>query len=323
MVAVDGAFAGCVPGPQRGVGHPGDVATNDHLDRQRRRRGRDQHVRVRRRECVVGHDVSGVLEPPPRQLVEHLALVGHARNDPVERRQAVGGHEQPPVDRAGRTTRAPCRSRGSLSGSSMSSNGSGSGSGRRAGGVVDIGLRGPSRVGRRSRTAATRGGRLHRHHECVAGAGVARCGSPGAASAPARHPDGSHTPAMSATEPLGLVLRYRSATCPAAARPSGSGCTYRPSPCAIGQWIGSSMPRGPHRDAGRDRVEHDPAAVEPSLGVVAERSRKESGGGEHLEAVADPDDGPSVGRRRRAARRRRPVPDRVRASDRRRASRHS
>ena len=44
---------------------------------------------------MVGDDVTGPVEPPGRELVEHLALVRHAGDDPVERREAIGGDEQP------------------------------------------------------------------------------------------------------------------------------------------------------------------------------------------------------------------------------------
>ena len=51
---------------------------------------------------------------------------------------------------------------------------------------------------------------------------------------------------------------------------------------------------GPHRHAAGDRVEHDPAAVEATLGIVAEGAGEQSGSGEDLEAVADPDQRPTV-----------------------------
>ena len=55
------------------------------------------------------------------------------------------------------------------------------------------------------------------------------------------------------------------------------------------------MPCRPDRHAVRLRVEHDPAAVEASLGVVAERSGQQPGCGEHLESVADADQRAAVG----------------------------
>ncbi len=46
---------------------------------------------------MVGNDVGGVLEPPPRELVEHLALERHPSDDAVERRQTIGGDEETSV----------------------------------------------------------------------------------------------------------------------------------------------------------------------------------------------------------------------------------
>ena len=94
-VAVDQSLAGGVPRPEGGVGDPGDVRPDDDLDRQRMCRRGDQHVGVGNRDGVVVDDVGGVFEPPGRELVEHLPLVRHAGDDPVERGEAVGGDEQP------------------------------------------------------------------------------------------------------------------------------------------------------------------------------------------------------------------------------------
>jgi hypothetical protein len=93
-MAVDLAIAACVEVPERRGGDAGDVAAHDDLDGQRRGFQGDECVGIGHGDDVVGDDVAGVGEPPRRQLVEHLALVGHGGDDAVECRQTVGGDEQ-------------------------------------------------------------------------------------------------------------------------------------------------------------------------------------------------------------------------------------
>ncbi len=109
FVAVHHPRAGRVLRPQCGVGDAGDVPPHDHLDRERHGAAGDQHVRIGNRHEVVGDDVTGLLEPPRRELVEHLTLVGHAGDDAVEGGQPIGRDEQPVPVRAASTTRGPCR----------------------------------------------------------------------------------------------------------------------------------------------------------------------------------------------------------------------
>ena len=94
VVAVDRPGAVGVLPPQRRRRDAGDVAAHDDLDRQRRRRLGHEHVGVGQGDDVVGHDVGGLGEPPRGELVEDLALVPHAGDDPVERREAIGRDEQ-------------------------------------------------------------------------------------------------------------------------------------------------------------------------------------------------------------------------------------
>ena len=94
-MAVDVAGTIGVLLPQRGGRDPGDVPAHDHLDRQGRRGSSNEHVRVGQRQHVVGHDVGRLREPPRGELVQHLTLVGNAGDDAVERRQPVGGDEEP------------------------------------------------------------------------------------------------------------------------------------------------------------------------------------------------------------------------------------
>ncbi len=95
LVAVDDARPGRVLRPQRRVGDARDVAPNDHLDRQRRGAASDQDVRVGHGHDMVVDEVAGLFEPPGGELVEDLPLVRHAGDDPVERRETVGGDEHP------------------------------------------------------------------------------------------------------------------------------------------------------------------------------------------------------------------------------------
>ncbi len=94
-VAVDRPLPAGVGRPQCGVGDPGDVAADDHLDGQRRGRTGDRDVRIGDLDDVVVDDVRGLLEPPRRQLVEDLALVRDAGDDAIEGRQSIGRDEQP------------------------------------------------------------------------------------------------------------------------------------------------------------------------------------------------------------------------------------
>ncbi len=93
-VAVHRPRAGAVHAPQRRVGDTGDVAAHDDLDRQRTGGTGEQRVRVGNGDHVVGDHVGGALEPPRRQLIEHLALVRHAGQHPIERREPVGRDDQ-------------------------------------------------------------------------------------------------------------------------------------------------------------------------------------------------------------------------------------
>ena len=95
--AVHRPFAVAVAAEQRGGGGPGEATAHDYLDRQGLRVDRYQRVGVGLRERVVGDDVGRLSEPPHGELVEHLTLVAHRSEHPVEGREPVGGDEQPPA----------------------------------------------------------------------------------------------------------------------------------------------------------------------------------------------------------------------------------
>jgi hypothetical protein len=91
--AVRPAIALLVETPERGVGHAGDVAADDDLDRQRLRRPRDGDVGIGYVDNVIGHDVACLGKPPGAELVEHLAFVRDQPEDPVKGADAVAGDQ--------------------------------------------------------------------------------------------------------------------------------------------------------------------------------------------------------------------------------------
>ena len=94
-MAVDVASTRRVLRPQRRVGDSTDVSTDDDLNAEWSGLAGNKDVRIGQRHDMVRHDVGGLLEPPGRQLVQHLALVGHPGDDPIECRQPVRGDEEP------------------------------------------------------------------------------------------------------------------------------------------------------------------------------------------------------------------------------------
>jgi hypothetical protein len=81
--------------PQRGARHAGDVSAHDHFHREGLRFGHDHRVGIRHRDLVVGDHIIRLIEPPRRKLIQHLAFVGHACQNPIECRQPIGGDKQP------------------------------------------------------------------------------------------------------------------------------------------------------------------------------------------------------------------------------------
>ena len=79
-----------VVGPDAGRGVARDVGAHDHLDLERLALDADHHVRIGHREHVVGRDALGLVEPPRRQRVEHLPLVGQRTEHAVEGADAIG-----------------------------------------------------------------------------------------------------------------------------------------------------------------------------------------------------------------------------------------
>ena len=93
-ITVNLAFADRVAIPQRSCGDAGNIATHDDFDWKRIDFSGDQRIRIRQRDFVIVNYVSGLIEPPRGQLIQHLALVWHARQNPIERRQPISGDEQ-------------------------------------------------------------------------------------------------------------------------------------------------------------------------------------------------------------------------------------
>ena len=97
-VAVQHPLARGVHPPDAGLGAAGDVVAHHHLHRQHVEPPGHHHVGIGIVDHVVGADVGGGVEPEPRRLGQHLALVGHGGEHQIERRLAVGGdHDAPPV----------------------------------------------------------------------------------------------------------------------------------------------------------------------------------------------------------------------------------
>ena len=94
VIAVDRPGTVFVLTPERRAGDPGDVSADDHLHWQRLGGVGNEDIRVWDIDEMIGDDIAGSLEPPRAELVEHLTLVRHAGDHPVERREAVGGDEQ-------------------------------------------------------------------------------------------------------------------------------------------------------------------------------------------------------------------------------------
>ena len=94
MVSVKHTLAFGVAPPQRRARHAGDVASHHDLDRERSGRDGDERVGIGLGEGVVGDNVAARGEPPTRELVEHLALQRHGRDNTIEGGKPIGGDEQ-------------------------------------------------------------------------------------------------------------------------------------------------------------------------------------------------------------------------------------
>lgn len=94
-VAAERAGTGLVGLPDRGRGHAGQVAPHHQLHRERLALARDHHVRIGHAQHVIGRDVLGLLEPEPRELVQHLPLRRDGTDHGIERAQAIGDDDDP------------------------------------------------------------------------------------------------------------------------------------------------------------------------------------------------------------------------------------
>ncbi len=96
-ITVNLALAERIAIPQRGRRHAGDVSAHDHFDRKRFGFNRDKRVRIGHGNLVIRDHVRRLIEPPCRELIEHLPFERHAREDAVKRGESVCRDEQTPV----------------------------------------------------------------------------------------------------------------------------------------------------------------------------------------------------------------------------------
>src|SRR5579859_3425689 len=92
--AVDFTLSGGVACPQAGGGYTADVAAYDDLNRQRRDFMSQRHVRVGDGNYMILYDISCLLKPPGRKLIEHLPFVGNLAEDAIKGTQAVRRDQQ-------------------------------------------------------------------------------------------------------------------------------------------------------------------------------------------------------------------------------------
>ena len=307
LVAVHLAGAVLVHPPQRGVGHAGDVPADDDLDGQRC--GRDGHGRVGvgHRDEMVRDQVGGLFEPPRRQLVEHLPLVGHAGEDAIERREAVGGDDQAAL--------VAERPRGAdLAVPTVGERQVGLHEGfeqadphryiitlgRRRSPATRAGAAGPSASSHRRRCVDTVAEQFQAEVLVAAPSPMVRV-------LPADH---EVLGVRHETEHVAGLVAHAGDVAHRAVR------IRAPIPqrhlTRLRQRVGIGMdvatlsvrdravdrrldPGGPEAARCRLGAEHDPAALEATVGVVAERTREQLGASQDLEPVADTDDGASGG----------------------------
>ena len=86
-----------VEGQDRGAGRAGEIAADDHLDRQDVEALADDHVGIGVFEHVVRADVGRALEPVPRRLGQHLPLEGNRGDGAVEGRKPVRRDQDAPA----------------------------------------------------------------------------------------------------------------------------------------------------------------------------------------------------------------------------------
>ena len=99
-VTAEVALAPRVVRPDRRRGRAGHVGAHHHLDQQGLALDAREHVRIRRRQKVVGRNLSGRLEPVRGEPVEHLTLEGDRPQHAIEGADAIGDDDQaPPVAR--------------------------------------------------------------------------------------------------------------------------------------------------------------------------------------------------------------------------------
>ena len=99
LIAVKQTVSGLISRQERGGSAAGETTSHNNLDRQRVGVDGDEGIGIWNIDHVIGHNVVGSGEPPGRQLVQNLALVGDSAKHPVECAYPVGGDEQATLTR--------------------------------------------------------------------------------------------------------------------------------------------------------------------------------------------------------------------------------